>query len=238
MTLSRHGKGLWGGGRGAFDGRGVRCDGPTMAVGGGRVRVIGVAGPSGSGKSTLARALADACPGALVLCADDYYRDLAHLGREERAAVNFDHPKAMDLDALAADLDALRQGAEVAVPVYDFARHERRPERRALSAAALVVVEGVLLFQSDAVRATLDLKVYVDAPLDLCLVRRLRRDLLERGRGLESILAQYEATVRPMALAYVLPQRALADLTISGEEPVTPETAALLLAGLLGRTAT
>lgn len=207
------------------------------ATGAGRVRVIGVAGPSGSGKSTLAKALADACPGALVLGADDYYRDLAHLSREDRAAVNFDHPQAMDLDALAADLDALRRGAEVAVPVYDFTRHERRPERRALSAAALVVVEGVLLFQSEAVRATLDLKVYVDAPLDLCLVRRLRRDLSERGRGVESILAQYEATVRPMALAYVLPQRALADLTVSGEDPVTPETAAVLLAGVLGRTA-
>jgi len=238
MTLSRPGQGLWGAGRSGFDERGGRRDGPGTAAGTGRVRVIGVAGPSGSGKSTLARALADAWPGALVLCADDYYRDLAHLGWEERVAVNFDHPQAMDLDALAADLDALRQGAEVAGPVYDFARHERRPERRVLSAAALVVVEGVLLLQSDAVRATLDLKVYVDAPLDLCLVRRLRRDLLERGRGVESILAQYEATVRPMALAYVLPQRALADLTVSGEDPVTPETAALLLAGVLGRIPT
>jgi uridine kinase len=200
------------------------------ATGAGRIRLIGVAGLSGSGKSTYAQALADAWPGALVLSADDYYRDLAHLSPQERAAVNFDHPQALDLDALAADLAALRQGLEVAVPVYDFASHTRRAGRRVLSPAPLVVVEGVLLLHAEAVRAALDLKVYVDAPMDLCLLRRLRRDLVERGRGVESVLAQYEASVRPMALAFVLPQRAVADLIVSGEDPVTPADAAALLA--------
>jgi uridine kinase len=117
-------------------------------------------------------------------------------------------------------------------PLYDFATHTRRPHRQRLDPAALVVVEGVLILHSERLRAQLDLKVYVDAPLDLCLLRRLRRDLVERGRSVESVLAQYETTVRPMALAYTLPQRAWADRSASGE--VAPEAEARsLLAALL-----
>ncbi len=202
-----------------------------------RTWLIGVAGPSGSGKSTFAQALAGGFPGGLVLSADDYYRDLGHLSPEERAAVNFDHPAALDLDALAADLAALRQGQAVEVPVYDFATHTRGPRPRRLAPAGLVVVEGVLLLHAPAVRAQLDIKVYVDAPMDICLLRRLRRDILERGRSVASVLTQYEESVRPMALAYVLPQADLADHTVSGEGPQATVDAAALVAALLGGAA-
>jgi uridine kinase len=196
----------------------------------GAVRLIGVAGPSGSGKTTLARALAQgwADGPALVLSADDYYRDLGHLSATERESVNFDHPEALDLGALARDLAALRLGLPVLAPSYDFATHTRGAERRRLEPAGLVVVEGVLILHSPEVRAELDLKVYVDAPLDLCLLRRLRRDLVERGRSVESVLSQYETTVRPMALAYVIPQRDWADLAVSGEGESLAEAQSLL----------
>ena len=198
------------------------------ATRGGPVRLIGVAGLSGSGKTTLAKALARGHPGALVLSVDDYYRDLGHLAPDEREGGNFDDPAALDLDALAADLARLRQGLGVDAPVYDFATHTRRPQPRRIEPTGLIVVEGVLLLYAEAVRAQLDLSIYVDAPLDVCLLRRLRRDILERGRSVASVLAQYEATVRPMALAYVLPQRDLADRTLSGEGPLDGGAAALL----------
>ena len=200
-----------------------------------RVWLIGVAGPSGSGKSTFARALAASFPGGggVVLNADDYYRDLHHLSPEERAAVNFDHPAALDLETLAEDLAALRRGRAVEVPVYDFATHTRGPNPRRLEPAGLVVAEGVLLLHAPQVRAQFDLKVYVDAPLDVCLLRRLRRDILERGRSVAAVLTQYEESVRPMALAYVIPQARLADRTVSGEGPQAAVEAAAVVAALL-----
>jgi len=191
------------------------------------VRLIGVAGPSGSGKTTLAQALVQGHPGAELVSADDYYRDLSHLSPAERAGVNFDHPAALDLEALAADLAVLRLGLGADVPEYDFSTHTRRARRRRIDPAGLIVVEGALLLHAVEVRAQLDVSVYVDAPLDLCLLRRLRRDTQERGRSVASVMAQYEATVRPMALAYVLPQRDLADRILSGEGSLARAAAAL-----------
>jgi uridine kinase len=198
------------------------------AIQSGQVRLIGVAGPSGSGKTRLAQALARSYPGGLVLNADDYYRDLSHLSQAEREGFNFDAPEALDLDVLAKDLIALRQGFGVDAPVYDFASHTRRPRTRRIEPAGLIVTEGVLLLHSAAVRAQFDLSVYLDAPLDICLLRRLRRDTLERGRSAASVLAQYEATVRPMALTYVLPQRGLADRVLSGEGPLADLAATIV----------
>lgn len=191
------------------------------------VRLIGVAGPSGSGKTTLAQAVVQDHPGAALVSADDYYRDLSHLGPTERAGVNFDHPAALDLQALAADLAVLRLGLGADVPEYDFSTHTRRARRRRIDPIGLIVVEGALLLHAAEVRAQLDFSIYVDAPLDLCLLRRVRRDTGERGRSVASVLAQYEATVRPMALAYVLPQRDLADRILSGEGPLARAVAAL-----------
>lgn len=193
------------------------------------MRLIGVAGPSGSGKTTLAQTLVQGCPGAIVVSADDYYRDLGRLSPAERAGVNFDHPAALDLEALAADLAVLRLGLGADVPEYDFSTHTRRARRRRIDPVGLIVVEGALLLHAAEVRAQLDVSVYVDAPLDICLLRRLRRDTQERGRSVASVLAQYEATVRPMALAYVLPQRDLADRIVSGEGSLAKAAGALVV---------
>ena len=163
----------------------------------------------------------------MLVSEDDYYRDLSHLSPADRAAVNFDHPAALDLEALAADLAVLRLGLGADVPEYDFSTHTRRARRRRIEPTGLIVVEGALLLHAADVRAQLDLSIYVDAPLDLCLLRRVRRDTEERGRSVASVLAQYEATVRPMALAYVLPQRDLADRILSGEGPLIAAAVAL-----------
>jgi len=177
---------------------------------------VGIAGGSGSGKSTLAEKIVAALPPdkALLVQYDSYYRDRSHLSPAERAGINFDEPDALEHGRLVSDLDALRAGRVVESPLYDFATHTRRPETRRLEPRRIVVVEGILLFAVPAVRDRFDLRLFVDTPDDVRLFRRIKRDLLKRGRDIQSIEAQYLGSVREMHERYVAPTRNFAHLIV------------------------
>lgn len=184
--------------------------------------VIGIAGPSGSGKSFIAEHILAALPDlrGLLLSQDDYYRDRSDLTLEKRQHINYDHPDAVEFSLLVRHLEALRAGEEIEHPLYDFSVHNRRPERRRAGPADLVIVDGLLLYTVPAMLPLFDLRLYVDTPLDICFIRRLQRDVLERGRTMESVIQQYCTTVRPMFIEHVLASRSRADLVLSGEVPV------------------
>lgn len=176
--------------------------------------VIGIAGGTASGKTTVAHRFAAACQ-ALLLSHDRYYVDFP----EPRGA-NFDHPDSLDTPLLVAHLDALRAGRPAALPVYDFPTHRRLAHTESVDPRPVIVVEGILVLADPALRARFDLRVFVDAPDDIRFIRRLRRDVRERGRTVESVIEQYLATVRPMHLTYVAPSRAAADLVLDGTDGV------------------
>ena len=190
---------------------------------------IGFSGGSGSGKTTLTAAIHKQLGShrSVVLSLDSYYKDLSHLPLEERAAVNFDCPDALDVQLLTRQIRQLRCGKAVEVPCYDFTTHTRRPETRTLQSKAVVLVEGILLLALAPVRSLLDLKVFVDAPADIRFIRRLVRDIEERGRTVDSCIQQYYATARPMHFTWVEPSKAFADVVVSGEEEI--KTLATLL---------
>ena len=178
--------------------------------------IIGIAGGTGSGKTTLARKLIESVPAgrAVVIEHDWYYRDRSHLTPTERAAVNFDEPAALENDLLAEHLATLKQGRAVTCPQYDFATHTRSAAHRRVEASSIVVVEGILLFAVPSLREIFDLRIFVDTDDDIRLLRRLRRDIQERGRDLDSIEAQYYGTVRPMHDLHVMPSRRHAHLIV------------------------
>lgn len=183
---------------------------------GGRGLIVGVAGGSGSGKSTVAHGIVRALGAELatVIDMDGYYRDFFQLSAERLKEVNWDHPDALDLDLLATDLERLGRGESIAKPCYDFTAHRRRVNRERVEPHAVIIVEGILLFVDERVRAACDMKVYVDADADLRLIRRIRRDHEERGRTYEEILDQYLTTVRPMHLEFVEPSKRHADVIV------------------------
>ncbi len=178
--------------------------------------VLGVAGGSGSGKTTVVeRVQAIVGPGHLALLPmDNYYKDLGHLPFEERVKTNYDHPDAFDLDLLVEHLDALIHGRSVAMPLYSFVEHARLPETKRVDPAPVIVVEGILALYDPRLRERMDLKVYVDADPDVRFIRRLKRDIEERGRSPESVIDQYLSSVRPMHLAFVEPTKRYADLIV------------------------
>jgi uridine kinase len=178
--------------------------------------IIGIAGGTGSGKSTVAKRIADALTPAKVafIDMDAYYRNFVDLPIEERRKVNWDHPDAFDLDLLVAHLDQLAQRQAIEKPVYDFVRHLRAEECVAVAPADVIVIDGILLFVDERVRARCDVKVFVDTDADERLIRRIRRDMKVRGRPLEEILEQYLTTVQPMHLQFVEPSKRYADLVI------------------------
>ena len=181
-----------------------------------RPLIIGIAGGSGSGKSTVARGVADALAGTSVafIDMDAYYRNFVHLSLDERRRINWDHPDAFDVDLLLEHLHALGRGESVDKPVYDFVTHTRTLLHERVSPADVVVIDGILLFVDERVRALCDVKVFVDADSDIRLVRRLRRDIVERGRPIEEILEQYLTTVQPMHLQFVEPSKRYADVIV------------------------
>lgn len=181
----------------------------------GRV-ILGVAGGSGSGKTTVVEEI---CRGlhpspVSVIHHDSYYKDLVHLPFEERAEVNFDHPDALETGLLVDHLSRLRSGEAVEVPVYDFATHTRTSKIRRVDPTGVVIVDGILILADPRLRDLLDIKVFVDTDPDIRFIRRLRRDIRDRGRSLESVVDQYQNTVRPMHLAFVEGSRAFADIII------------------------
>ena len=177
--------------------------------------IVGVVGGSGSGKTTVAHAIAESVEaGAMVLDQDAYYRDLAHLTLDERRRINFDHPDSIDTELFVAHLEALAAGEPVDKPTYDFAAHTRAAETVRIEPGRVVVVDGILLFVDPRLRRMFDLRIYVDVADDVRFIRRLLRDLTERGRSLESVIEQYLDTVRPMHLEFVEPSRRHADVII------------------------
>ncbi len=181
--------------------------------------LIAVAGCSCSGKTTLARALAGRLDG-VRLPLDAYYRDLSPITPAERARVNFDAPEAIEDGLLAGQLSALLAGREVDRPVYDFATHTRTTDTVRVQPRSAVILEGLFVLYWEAVRRMSRLKVFVDLDDATCLARRLDRDVRERARTAASVREQYVRTVQPMAVRYILPARAHADLVVSGAAPV------------------
>ncbi len=196
--------------------------------------IIGIAGGTGSGKTTVARRLRDALPGCVLMEHDWYYRDRGHLPPAERETVNYDHPDALDSDLLAEHLAWLREGKPIAAPIYDYLTHTRSRECRHIAPAPVVIVEGILVLAESALRAQMDIKVFVDTDADIRVFRRIRRDLEQRGRSFASVRDQYYQSVRPMHLQFVEPSKRWADLILpeGGENQVGIE---ILLARLRER---
>ncbi|MBQ9098788.1 MAG: uridine kinase [Clostridia bacterium] len=188
--------------------------------------IIGIAGGSGSGKTTLAKRLAEHFGSRLSLLRhDDYYKAQSNLSLAERATLNFDHPDAFDTALLIHQLDELRQGRDVSCPIYNYALHDRSTETRHVHAAEVIVLEGILIFESKELRDRLDIKIFVDTDADVRIIRRIKRDVSERGRDLDSIISQYFATVKPMHEAFVEPSKRYADIIVpeGGMNPVALE---------------
>jgi len=177
-----------------------------------------VVGGSGAGKTTLVWGLADRLGADVsVLWFDEYYHDLVHLTPDERALVNYDHPDSLDVDLLVSHLDGLLAGRPAEVPVYDFTTHTRTGTTRRVDPRPVIVVDGILVLAFPVIRERLDVSVFVEAPAEVRLARRLDRDVRERGRTPESVRTQFAATVAPMHDAFVSPCRDLADLTLDGQ---------------------
>jgi uridine kinase len=186
--------------------------------------LIGIAGGTGSGKTTVARKVAAGLPAGAVATIehDSYYRDHSDLSFEERTQLNYDHPDSLENELLAKHLEQLRAGRPAEVPVYDFKTHSRRRETRHVDPAPVIIVEGILVFVDDQIRRQLDMKIFVDTDADIRVMRRIRRDIEDRGRSFASIREQYYRTVRPMHLQFVEPTKRWADVIIpeGGENTV------------------
>ncbi|GBC82371.1 Uridine kinase [bacterium HR10] len=181
-----------------------------------RVMIIGICGGTGSGKTTVAQKILEAVGADRVvyLQQDAYYKDVSHVPLEVRHTLNFDHPDAIDTDLLIQHIEELRAGRAIEQPVYDFTTHTRRPETRHVEPRPIILVEGILVFENPRLRALMDLKIFVDTADDIRFIRRLIRDISERGRTVESVIAQYLETVRPMHLEFVEPSKRYADIII------------------------
>lgn len=178
--------------------------------------VIGIAGGSGSGKTTVAQAILQRVgPDQIAfLQHDSYYKDLSGLPPAQRAEVNFDHPHSLETNLLIHDISALRDGKPVEVPIYDFATHSRTSRTFTVAPRRVILVEGILIFAEAALREIFDVKIFVDTDSDIRFIRRLQRDISERGRTTDSVIRQYQATVRPMHLEFVEPSKRYADIII------------------------
>lgn len=186
--------------------------------------VIAITGASASGKSWLAATLSQqleretGSDHLAVLAEDAYYCDQSHLPIKQREQTNYDHPSAFDHELLARHLLELRAGRPIHVPQYDFCQHTRAPGTVVVQPAKVILVEGILLLSSAELREIFDISIFVDTPLDICLMRRIRRDMEERGRSLDSVINQYQRTVRPAYFAFVNPSREYADMVITHGE--------------------
>jgi uridine kinase len=201
--------------------------------------IIGICGGTGSGKTTIARAIVEAVGAENVVLVeqDSYYRNLADMPLDERHQANFDHPNSLETDMLVDHILKLKQGLSAEMPLYDFKTHTRSDRIEIIEPRPVVIVEGILMFAEPRVRELLDVKVYVDTPDDIRLLRRLRRDFVERGRTYERTMDQYERTIRPMHLEFVEPSKRHADIIIpeGGQTGVTVEVLCSLVREKLKR---
>ncbi|MCW9699285.1 MULTISPECIES: uridine kinase [unclassified Avibacterium] len=182
--------------------------------------IIAIAGASASGKSLIAstihKELRDelSCEDIGIISEDSYYKDQTHLAFEERIKTNYDHPNSMDRDLLLQHLRALKAGKAVDIPVYSYVEHTRTGETTHFKPKKVIILEGILLLTDERIRQEASISVFVDAPLDICFIRRLKRDMEERGRSLQSVVDQYRATVRPMFLQFIEPSKQYADIVV------------------------
>jgi uridine kinase len=200
--------------------------------------VIGIAGGSGSGKTTLANLILERIGFDRVafLPHDAYYKDLSELPLNQRATINFDHPYSLDTQLLIQHIHSLKNGEPVDLPIYDFKTHTRTKETYRVNPKAIIMVDGILIFAEKELRELLDVKIFVDTDSDLRFIRRLQRDIKERGRTTESVILQYLATVRPMHLEFVEPSKRYADIIIpeGGMNEVAMELVVARLEALIG----
>lgn len=178
--------------------------------------IIGISGASASGKSLLANTIVSELGSdqVVVISEDSYYKDHSNIPFEERAQINYDHPDSMDHELLRQHLEMLQQGKSIDVPIYNHAQHIREKETRRIGQHAIIVLEGILLFVDPHLRERMDIRIFMETALDICLIRRLKRDIKDRGRSLDSVLKQYEDTVRPMYLQFIDPSKRYADLIV------------------------
>ena len=177
--------------------------------------VIGIAGGTGSGKTTLMKNIINRFGDVVtVLSHDNYYRRHDELTYEERCKINYDEPAALETDLMAYHLDLLRGGESIECPVYDFSQHNRSNETIVVVPKSVIIVEGILIFENEPLRELMDIKIFVDTDADVRLCRRIKRDVNKRGRTLESVLAQYQDTVKPMHEKYVEPSKKYADIVV------------------------
>ncbi len=186
-----------------------------------KLTIIAIVGASASGKSLFAQTIYNELKDELgadsmtIITEDSYYRCQDHLPLEERVKTNYDHPKAFEHELLAHHLFQLSEGNDIEVPIYDYVTHTRSSEVEVVRPSKVVLVEGILLLTDKQLRNRFDINIFMDTPLDICLIRRIKRDLEERGRDLESVTQQYQKTVRPMYYQYIEPSRNHADIVIT-----------------------
>lgn len=178
--------------------------------------IIGITGGTGSGKSTIARAIFESIPekNASIIEQDCYYKDQSHLPPAERVNVNYDHPLAFDTDLLVSHLEKLLDGQAIEKPQYDFTIHNRRKETITVEPRDIIIVEGILVLDSPRMRELMDIKIFVDTDADVRIIRRIQRDMEERGRTLQSVINQYLGVVKPMHLEFCEPTKRYADIII------------------------
>ena len=180
-----------------------------------KILVIGIAGGSGSGKTTLMKRLVEQFgDDVTVVSHDNYYRRHDELTYEERSQINYDEPAALETDLMAYHLDCLRHGQAIDCPVYDYAAHNRSDETIRIEPRKVIIVEGIMIFENEALRNLMDIRIFVDTDADIRLCRRIKRDVNKRGRTLESVLTQYQETVKPMHEQYVEPSKKYANLVV------------------------
>lgn len=197
--------------------------------------ILGVAGGSGSGKTTVVSKIIASIgeDQVLLLQHDSYYRDLSHIDLTERKKQNFDHPSSLETELMIRHLDALKNGYKIELPVYDFVAHTRSEKTIPITPKKIILVDGILIFAEPNLRKQMDIKIFVDTDDDVRLLRRLKRDITDRGRDLDGVLHQYEKFVRPMHLEFVEPSKRYADIIIprGGENNIALEMVTALISG-------
>ena len=177
-------------------------------------KIIGITGGSGSGKSTVVKRIKERYPNAVLIEMDNYYKSATFVNNSNITAYNFDHPDAFDMDLMMQNLASLKEGKSCMMPQYDFVHHTRKEEFVKVEPSSIIVIDGLMVFYDERVRKLLDLKLYVDTPADIRFIRRLKRDVAERGRTVESVIEQYTNVVRPGHYNFIEPSKAYADLII------------------------